>query len=92
MKELVLSVRQVEKALGNEKRVLSKDELAARKLIRRSIVAKKNIKKGMPISMDVVKFARPGTGISPNLFGEMEGCKAKRDIPAETLISWNIVK
>ena len=32
-----------------------------------------------------------GTGISPNLFGEIEGRKTIKDIPAESLISWDML-
>ena len=91
MIDLVQSIREVEKTLGKEERVLSKDELAAREMIRRSIVAKTDIKKGMLITIDMVKFSRPGTGISPNLFGEIEGRKSIKDIPAESLISWDML-
>lgn len=88
MKELVISIREVERALGKEERILSRDELAARKMIRRSIVAKQNINKGEPITMAKIKFARPGTGISPNVFNRIEGRKAKKKIKAEAIISW----
>ncbi len=92
MEELVQSVRDVECALGKEERILSKDELAARKMIRRSIVAKKDIKKDELLTMDMVKFARPGKGISPNLFKKLEGRKARKDISAEEIISWGMVR
>jgi sialic acid synthase SpsE len=88
---LVRSVRDVEQALGKAERVLSEDELAARKMIRRSIVAKKAIKSGEEITLDKVKFARPGEGISPNRFGELKGRKAVKDIPAEEIISWDML-
>ena len=92
MQELVRSVREVETALGQEKRILSKDELAARKMIRRSIVARREIKKGERIALDMVKFARPGDGITPNLFGKLEGRKAAKDIAAEEILSWKMVR
>lgn len=92
MKELVMSVRMLEQALGKEERALSEDELLARQMIRRSIVARVGIKKGMPITSEKVKFSRPGTGISPNLFEKIKGRKAKCDISAETLISWDMME
>ena len=91
MVDLVSSIRETEKALGKEKRVLSKDELSARKMIRRSIVAKIDIDKGAQVTLDKVKFSRPGTGISPNLFNKIEGKKARRRICAETIISKKMV-
>lgn len=89
---LVESIRSVEKALGRKERILSSDELAARKMIRRSIVAKTDIKKGEPITIENVKFSRPGTGISPNDFKEIEGKKAERFIPADTIIAKRMLR
>ncbi|MCK5013465.1 MAG: N-acetylneuraminate synthase family protein [Candidatus Omnitrophica bacterium] len=93
MIDLVKSVRETESALGKEKRILFEDELAIRRMVRRSIVAQKNIKKDEVITPDMVKFARPGEGISPNLFKEeMEGRKANKDISAEEIISWDMIR
>lgn len=93
MKELVQSVREVELALGKKERILSKDELAIRKMVRRSIVARKAIKKDMTITLDMVKFSRPGEGITPNLFeNKVKGRKAVQDIPAETIIFWDMIR
>lgn len=92
MESLVESIRAVEKALGNKERVLSKDELMARKMIRRSVVAKTDIKKGEAVTLKKVKFARPGTGLSPNNFKQIEGKKALMPIPAETIISERMLK
>ena len=93
MISLVRSVREIEEALGSEKRELSKAELDARKMIRRSIVAKTDIMKGERISLDMVKFARPGEGICPNLFdAKVKAKTAKINIPAETIINWNMLK
>jgi len=91
MKELVSSIRDVEAALGKKERVLSKDEMAARRMIKRSIVAKRDIQKGETLSHGMVKFSRPGEGISPNLFHKIEGRKARKDIPAEEIISWEMI-
>jgi N-acetylneuraminate synthase/N,N'-diacetyllegionaminate synthase len=91
MKELVSSIRKLEKGIGKEERVLSEDEMSARDMIRRSIVARVDIKKGAVITIEKVKFSRPGTGISPNMFEDISGRRAKCDIPAETLISWDML-
>lgn len=93
MIELVKSVRETEKAVGQEKRQLAKDEISIRKIVRRSIAAKNCIKKGSRISLDMVKFSRPGTGLSPNVFEKkVRGKVVKCDIPAETLISWRMIR
>ena len=56
MANLVNSVREVEISLGHTKRILSKSELEARKMIRRSIVTKSSISKGEKVTLEKIKF------------------------------------
>ena len=91
MYALVKAVREIEAAMGKSYRVLSERDLAARKMIRRSIVARDHIKKGDPITFKKIKFARPGSGIGTNEFKYIEGRRAARDIAAETIIEWNMI-
>ena len=86
MKDLALSIRRVEKILGSYSRILSKNDKDAKKMIRRSIVLKSDIKKGMKLSLDLVKFARPGTGISTNLFNKVKNKRVKYNLKAETVL------
>mgnify|MGYP006421459677 CR=1 FL=1 len=92
MAMLVDAIRETEVSLGNSRRSLSQSELDARVMIRRSIIAKKKIYKGQPVILNMVKFARPGTGITTNEFRYVDGRLAKVDIPAETIIQWNMVE
>ena len=46
MKRMVKEIREIESSLGSIKRVLSKEEQKNKKMIRRSIIASKNIFKG----------------------------------------------
>ena len=63
-------------------------ETSARKEMRRSIVASRNIKKGEKISEDDLTFKRPGTGISPSEINNVVGRTAKEDIKEDTLIDF----
>ena len=92
MKQLVNAVRETELSLGSTKRKLSKDELDSRVMIRRSIVTKTDIKKGEVITLDKIKFARPGTGITTNEFKYVEGRKSSQDIPAEEILQWSMLE
>lgn len=67
-------------------------ESATRKETRRSIVAKKDIKKGNAIQESDITFKRPGTGISPVDLDEVIGKIAGIDIPEDTLIDFNMLK
>jgi N,N'-diacetyllegionaminate synthase len=64
-KKMVLAIRNAEKMLGNGKKTPSKNELKIKKLVRKSIVAKKNIKKGEKFSEENLTTKRPASGLSP---------------------------
>ncbi len=67
-------------------------ESSARREARRSIVAKKDIKKGESISLEDVTFKRPGTGISPSEIDSVIGKTAKTDICEDTLIDFEMLQ
>lgn len=64
-------------------------ESSARKEIRKSIVAKCDIKKGEVLDESNISFKRPGRGISPSQLDEIIGKKAKCDIKKDTFISFD---
>jgi len=92
MIELVNGIRRTEKILGSYERKVYKSDFNSRKMIRRSIVAKKKIYKNQIISIENIKFARPGTGLPTSKFNFINGKVAKIDIPAETLILPKMLK
>jgi sialic acid synthase SpsE len=91
MKDLVRGVREAEKALGSYARNLSKEESGSRRLVRRSIAARFNIKKGDVFNRNNLKLVRPGTGIHPRYFKLVQGKKALTDIEKEDLITWEMI-
>jgi len=62
-------------------------ELKNRPIVRKSLIAAKNIKQGEKFSEDNITFKRPGTGISPMEYWDMIGKKAQFDIEKDRLIS-----
>ena len=92
MKELIYGIRKIEETLGSDKRNLSKRELSNRLMIRRSIVAKKNISKGAIIAENDIKYARPGTGMPTTKSNLVIGKKAKINIEAETILKLSMIK
>lgn len=92
MKRMVKEIREIEKSLGSNKRILSKEEKKNKIMIRRSIIASKNIKKGEKVSLNKIKFARPGKGMSTNDFYKIDGKFAKQNILAETILSQKMFK
>lgn len=85
-KKLVNSIRNVEKALGNEKKQPSKSELKNKLVARKSIIAKKNINKGDIFDVNNITVKRPGSGISPMRWYDVIGSKAKKDFKEDELI------
>ena len=92
MIQLTQAIREVEASLGKTQRALSDQELENRKMIRRSIVTKVGIAKGEKITLDKIKFARPGTGMTTNEFKYVEGRRINQDIPAEIIVQWDMLE
>jgi N,N'-diacetyllegionaminate synthase len=86
LKEMVKVIRNIELALGNGIKKLSKSEMQNIKIVRKSIVAKTKIKKGEVLSENNLVVKRPGEGISPMKWDDVVGTKAKRDYNEDELI------
>ena len=86
LKEMVKAIRNIELALGNAIKKISKSEMQNIKIVRKSIVAKTKIKKGEVLSENNLIVKRPGEGISPMKWDEVVGTKAKRDYNEDELI------
>lgn len=92
MKDLVVSVRETEKALGCSQRQLSESELQSRLMTRRSFVARTDIKKGDLLTPGNVKITRPGSGIHPRFKEQVMGRKAAENIEKEDVILWHMIQ
>lgn len=88
MQTIVKESKKIVKALGKYERVILENEMEQRKLFRRSIVTKKNIKKGEILSEKDLDFKRPGTGIRPDEMKYILGRKVNRYIEKDELINW----
>lgn len=82
-KQLVDGIRELEAALGGNKRIVSQGELINRENLGKSIVAKTKIKKGDKISRDMIEVKAPGKGLSPLYINELVGKVAKKDFDKE---------
>ncbi len=83
---MVQSIRNVEKALGTGEKRPTIREVEMRKFARRSIVAKRRIRKGEIFSEENLTTKRPGWGISPMRWNEVLGRRAKRDFEPDEMI------
>jgi len=83
---MVSAIRNIEKAVENGIKKPSPSEIKNIPIARKSIVAKKSIKKGELFSEENIAVKRPGTGISPMEWDKMLGKIATREYKADDLI------
>lgn len=84
--QLVISIRRVEKMLGQKEKTFSDQEKKIRLMARKSIVSKVNIPKGAIINESMICFKRPGNGISSLNTSLVIGKKATVDIESNRVI------
>lgn len=80
LKQMVESIRRIEKALGKEKRYVYESETRSRILVRRSLYADKNLSKGDRINPNAIKALRPVEGISAAFESKIIGKKIKTSV------------
>ncbi|MDI9800217.1 N-acetylneuraminate synthase [Citrobacter koseri] len=83
---MIIAIRQVEKALGHSIKAPTVSEVKNKSVARKSIVAARAIAKGEAFTSDNMAIKRPGTGMSPYLYWEMQGTVASREYHAGELI------
>ena len=86
LKQMVISIRNVEKAIGNGNKTVSSSEAKNIEIARKSIIAKRAIKKGEVFSEDNLTTKRPGKGINPMRWFDIIGRVAKKDYEEDVLI------
>lgn len=91
LRKWVSEIRNLEKALGSNKKILIKSEVELSKIARKSIVSIKDLKKGEILSEDNIGIKRPGTGISPKEFEKIIGHSINKDILKDSVIFWEDV-
>lgn len=86
LKNMVDAIRNIEVALGNGWKEPTETERKNLKLVRKSIVADKDIPQGTLITEDLLSVRRPGNGLAPSRWKEVIGTKALKDYKAGDLI------
>lgn len=85
-KNMVSLIRQTEISLGQEKKIITKSEKPNLKFARKSIVAKRNIKRGEKFTVDNLTTKRPGIGLSPMLWNKILKKKSNKNFKKDDLI------
>jgi len=90
-KKMVISIREVEKAMGKSSYKLSDKDKKNREFSR-SLFVVQNIKKGELFNEKNIRSIRPGNGLPPKHLKEILGKKAKSDIELGTPLSWSLIE
>jgi pseudaminic acid synthase len=90
-KEMVLRIRDLEKALGGVTYELTEKQKNSR-VFSRSLFFTKDIKKGDIITEKNMRSIRPGYGIHPRYYYKILGKKLTRDVKKGTPVDWSYIE
>lgn len=83
---MVKAIRNIEVALGDGIKRLTPSEVSNKSIVRKSLIASRDIKAGELFTAENITTKRPGTGISPMRWDEVLGKSAKRDFLSDELL------
>lgn len=86
LEAMVRSIRNIEWAMGDGLKRPSESEQVNIEVVRKSVMAARDIRKGEMFTDENLTTKRPGTGISPMRWTEIIGTIAKRDFAMDELI------
>ena len=86
LKKLVKDLRNSKLTLGSYEKNRSEEENSTFNALRRSLVAKRNIKRGEVLNVDMIDIMRPGNGLPPESIDLVIGKKCNKDISKHNLL------
>lgn len=89
LKELARGIEKIAQARGCASKFIAAAEQKNRLLVRKSIVASRDIETGEIFDENNLSVKRPGTGISPMKWDNIIGRRAAKNIKADALIELN---
>ncbi|MBW1726254.1 MAG: N-acetylneuraminate synthase [Deltaproteobacteria bacterium] len=84
--KMIAEVRRAERALGSHEKIPVPSEIEIMKAVRKSVVARVDIEKGMVLREEMLAIKRPATGISPKKFYSLIGKRLNRSIKKDQII------
>lgn len=90
LRNMIFGIKKVRTLLGenNIKKPINSEKISI-KNARRSIVLKRDIKKGETINIKDIIPKRPGNGISPIFWDDIIGRRVKKNLQSDQIIKWN---
>ena len=89
MSDFIKTIREVETALGSNRRVMTLEEVKKRDQIRRSVFLIANAKAGQKLDECDIEFRRPGFGITPDQYEKISSGVIKTDLLAGKMLTMN---
>ncbi len=89
LEAMVRGIRNIERAFGSGEKKPTDSEYPVRSLVRRSAFARFNLKAGEALSSENTVFLRPGTGIGPEHWNELQGRRIQRSLRQGDLLRWD---
>lgn len=89
--ELVRSIRNIERSLGDGIKKPQLSEIETVKAARRSLVFAQNLAAGSTIKEEHLEFKRPGTGLAPEKMNEILGRKLIRNVQKDDLVTLEVL-
>lgn len=91
LKRMIHDIREAEAMMGGAEKRPVESETLARRFARRSVVAARDIPSGGIIASEDLTLKRPGTGLAPKHLDRVVGRRANREIPADTVVTWEMI-
>ncbi len=88
----VTAARDAEAALGAGRLGMSPIEADVRAVARKSVVSAIAIPAGTVLSAEMLTIKRPGGGIEPARLESLVGRQAAADIPADIVLTWDLIR
>lgn len=86
LRAMVCAIHNIEQAMGDGVKRPSASERRNIGIVRKSIVAKRDISEGEILSEENITTKRPGTGISPMMWEKVIGQRARKNYKADEMI------
>lgn len=86
LRKMIRAIRNIELSLGDGRKIPSASEKKNMTIVRKSIVAKRDITQGEILTEENITTKRPGNGLSPMRWREVMGTKAIRDFKEDDMI------
>lgn len=90
-KKAIANFKFIDSILGNAEKTVLECEKLPRREARRSLVLTRDMKAGDIIREEDLMPKRPGTGIAPSFAEVVIGRKVTRDLPEDTILTWDMI-